>query len=230
MEHIHLKECESTQKYLMELSNQKKIDEVLVSCDVQTNGVGQRNNSWDSYFHGLCLSFIIPPNEILNLTSLEMGVLICNFFDEYFGTQLKLKWPNDILNTRGEKVGGILINKQGEQNPIIGMGINLFPKKDENIKDYPIKAGFAFDDPIIENKQELAQKIFSYIKENRLGSSHTKDKWNTLCSHLEKQITLVDSEKIIKGTFIGIGDYGQAIIQANDQLNEYYSGTLRINN
>ncbi len=230
MIHKHFDSCPSTQKYLIEMTKDDPHESMLVSCDMQTNGVGQRENSWDCYAHTLCFSFITKENEVLNLTSLEMGVQICNYFKDNFGTLLKLKWPNDLLNSNGEKVGGIIINKQGEQRPIIGIGLNLYRDNPKELSRYDIKAGFIFNDNKDISKKDLSQKIFSFIFNNRLSSAKTIKKWNSLCIHLNAKVFIHDGDQKSKGIFTGIGKYGQALIKYEGQTSELYSGTLRIDN
>lgn len=227
MKHIHLASCDSTQTYLKELISSGVAGDYLVSCDVQENGIGQRSNTWDSYKNSLCFSFTAKENEILNLTSLEMGVLICSFFKTTFNTNLKLKWPNDIMNTEGEKVGGIIINKSGDQMPIVGIGLNIAGDNGEINKDYDIKAGFIFKSFNHYSKEDLSHLIFNFIHTHRLKAQSTVEKWNSYCMHLNQSVTIIDDDKV-QGTFIGIGEYGQAIIKNKINTLEFYNGSLRI--
>lgn len=228
MIHKHFDSCPSTQKYLIEMTRGNALEDVLVSCDIQTNGVGQRDNSWDCYTQTLCFSFSTDENEVLNLTSLEMGVQICNFFKNIFSTQLKLKWPNDIINSQNEKVGGIIINKQGDQKPIIGIGINLMNNFSEEIKSYEIEAGFVFKEQKEFSKKDLSKQIFSFVINNRLSAQQTIKEWNSLCFHLNTKVHIQDGNDKKTGVFAGIGKFGQALIKNEDHITELYSGTLRI--
>jgi BirA family biotin operon repressor/biotin-[acetyl-CoA-carboxylase] ligase len=231
MKHIHLDSCESTQKHLIEMikENKNTQESILVSCDTQISGVGQKQNSWDCYKYSLCLSCTIDANEVLTLTPLEMGVLICNYFNSSFKTKLRLKWPNDILNNKGEKVGGIIINKSGNSPLILGMGLNLKSSKDEVVKDYSYKASFIFkEDEFNTNKAELAKRIYNSFVNNRLSPNQTLESWNMLCFHLNKQVTIRDNSKEYSGVFIGIGENGQALIKDESQTHELYSGSLRV--
>ena len=229
MQHLHLETCHSTQKYLIEKTRDNNTKDYLISCDFQTGGVGQHAKTWDCYAHTLCFSFNIAENELLNLTSLEMGVLCCLFFRKKYQKDLFLKWPNDILNSSGEKVGGILVNKIGEQRPIIGIGLNLFHHS-EKILDYDIKAGFIFSHPIQYSKKNLAYDLCDYLKNNRLSAEETRFQWHKFCLHQNKNITITESDKTVSGIFQGIGYYGQAIVKNKDNIFEVYAGTLRINN
>lgn len=230
MEHIHLDTCTSTQKYLIELTQNNAVDEVLVSCNFQSSGVGQKNNKWDCYKNSLCMSFVHVENEVLSLTALEVGILVCHFFQSRFNQSLFLKWPNDILNSNNEKVGGIIINKQGEKKPIVGVGLNLFQDTQEKLSNYDVKAGFVFNNQIDLNKKEISHEFYKFITKNRLDSLSVINKWNRLCKHLNKKISLHNDEKTQTGTFTGIGKYGQALIENEGETTEYFTGTLRINN
>lgn len=229
MIHKHFESCSSTQKYLIEMTPQNPGKHILVSCDEQINGVGQRENTWDCYENTLCFSFTAKACDILNLTSLEMGIQVCQFVQQFYGIKLKLKWPNDILNSNNLKVGGIIVNKQGDNDPIIGIGLNLFKSNNENLKNYDIAAGFIFDQEIKYTKKQMASHIFSYILNNRLNSEKIKFYWNSLCFHLNKEVIIEDDKKKNFGIFEGIGEYGQAIIKNEGQSLEFYSGILRIN-
>lgn len=238
MEHIHLDSCESTQKYLIEMIKENNsVDETLVSCDTQTSGVGQKSNSWDSYASSLCQSFTARENSKITLTPLEMGVLVCHFFKSVFNQTLKLKWPNDILNEQGEKVGGILINKSGNSPLIVGIGLNLFSEESEDMQSYDYKAGFIFPEKVeIKSKKDLSYRLVKFISENRLTSEETIKNWNLNCAHIDHEVIVSEIERDHKtcGVFLGIGENGQALVRENSsnkgQTHELYSGSLRIKN
>lgn len=219
MKHIHLKACDSTQKYLCELEVDSDID-YLVSTEAQTQGIGRHGNTWLSDNGSLCFSFTILENEILSLTSIEIGLILTKYFDG-----LKVKWPNDLLNEKGQKCGGILINKKGDQKPVVGIGLNLNSSQFEvNSK---IKPG-----AILETKNEINQKqmsldIFNFIKENRLNKNEVYSLWETKCYHHNKQVILIDGDQSFEGTFLGIGKFGEAIININGLEKKFVSGSIR---
>lgn len=230
MKHIHLERCNSTQKYLIEMTKDNAVDEVLVSCDFQSHGIGQRGNLWDCYTNSLCMSFVLIENEVLSLTALEIGVLTCDFFKSNYKNELFLKWPNDILNSKGQKVGGIIINKQGDKKPIIGVGLNLFPSKNDKLSSYDVEAGFIFNTELNMAKEKLAKSFYQFILANRHNSEIVIKKWNDLCIHIGKDVQIHNDNKTQDGVFEGIGKYGQALIKHEGKTIEYYTGSLRINN
>ena len=231
MKHIHLDSCDSTQKYLIEMIKENKIidEEILISCDTQTAGIGQKQNTWDSYEYSVCISGIIKPNQVLTLTPLEVGVIVSSYFKREFDIELKLKWPNDILNLKGEKVGGVIINKSGEGPLIVGVGLNLMLSNQDIVQSYDYKVGYIFEEeknPLI--KKDIALDLYKAITNLRLNPNQTKQSWNSLCIHLDKDVSVKDNFKSYIGLFVGIGENGQALIKDEDQTHELYSGTLRI--
>ena len=127
MHHIHFDQCESTQNYLKNNWDELIVnhENILISTDHQTKGIGRRGNSWKELSNSLFLSFSLSANEVLTLTSLEIGVLIVDFISQKFNTDLRLKWPNDILTKDGHKCGGVLCNVVEKNQIIVGIGLNL---------------------------------------------------------------------------------------------------------
>lgn len=221
MKHIHLKTCQSTQE---ELINLEKVtgEKYLISTDSQTSGRGRRENKWESDLNSLCFSMTLIPNDELTLTAAEIGVLIAEFFDK----KLKLKWPNDILNNRLEKCGGILINKIKDEL-IIGIGLNINPSE---FQDFDIKAGSINLTDTSFKHETLSHQIATYIHNNRLTPKQTINKWISLCAHIDIQVSITEDDKLTFGKFVGIGKYGEALISVNNETQSFYNGTLRIKN
>ena len=227
MNHIHLKECESTQEYLISLSKSSNSN-YLISTDKQTNGRGRRENLWDSDQNSLCFSFTLKANDILTLSASEITILLCQFFDLYQGIShhTKLKWPNDLINSQNEKCGGVLINKIDEML-IVGVGLNLNPTQYSN---YQIKAGSVFKLHHDFQHKSLALEIVEYIHRNRMSSAEVSQKWKDYCFHLNQKVLITEEDKIIEGIFLNIGEFGQAIIKMNKEEIQIFNGSLRVHN
>lgn len=223
MRHEHFKEIQSTQDYLIE-SNPS--ESTLVSCDQQINGHGQYGRTWDSDQESLCFSFTLVANEVMTLTSLEMGYLLVNYFKENYETSLMLKWPNDVLSNDGKKVAGILINNQNSNELIIGVGLNYFSNNAQ--RNYKTPKGHIFTKTFPLFHKEESLKIYNYIKNNRLYPNDIIQNWNEKCIHLNKEVTLIETEKSTKGIFRGIGKNGEALIETSSKVLSFYSGSLII--
>lgn len=100
----------------------------------QTAGRGRRGNRWQSApGKSLCLSmayrFAATPGGLPALT-LSQGVAVVSALASLGATDLKLKWPNDILHGDA-KLGGILTETQvraaDDVTVVTGVGVNLSP-------------------------------------------------------------------------------------------------------
>ncbi len=225
MNHKHFEELTSTQDYLRELKEPDE-DSVLVSCERQTSGHGQYDRKWQSFDESLCFSFLLAPNEVLSLSSLEVGCLIHSYFKQSYHIDLALKWPNDVMTMSGEKVGGILINNtETKTSLVVGIGLNYF-KTAKEAQNFRTPYGFIFDEMFTLNKKEESSKIYEFILKNRLNKKDVINYWNRHCFHLNKQVTLIDSQTEYTGVFKGIGQYGQAILKLDNATKEFYSGSI----
>lgn len=232
IKHIHLNQCQSTQLELEEYADKfldKNPSNIVISTSIQNKGVGRQNNQWDQYPKSLAFSFIITPNEISSLTPLEIGVLTVMFFRSFFAKELKLKWPNDILTTDGNKCGGILCKMRTDGLIMTGMGLNTIPIE-TNLKklSYKIPAGFIFrkDETLDAN---IVTKLYNFILENRLNPNETIKFWNQDCIHIDKTVSIENDQQRTIGTFKGIGSIGEAILEKSSGEEELiFAGSLFI--
>jgi len=225
MRTIHLREVESTQSYLKQNYHNLQ-EEILVSTSHQTGGHGRRGTTWKHLDQALAFSFTLKPNEKLTLTPLEVGCLLSKFFSPY----LSLKWPNDLINDRKEKVGGIICQLVGDII-VVGVGINLYV--DPSIEfDFPYPVGGLFKDkPDLENNfhSTLALELYRHILKNRLSPQQTKENFIKYCSHLNQQVKITDHTKEFSGYFLGISPLGEAILESNGEKIKVLTGSLRPN-
>ncbi len=230
--HIHFKSCSSTQTELLNIvSNSSKVENILISTNLQTKGKGRQNNIWLMEENkSIAMSIILLPNPNISLTSLEIGVLICQFFSGVYQIPLKLKWPNDILTDAGKKCGGILAQMKNNKL-IVGIGLNLscsneLFQRGECFK-CKIDGIFKQDLPFNDLIQQLPKELYKYILNHRINDEKKlKNAWNDLCYHQNFEVVIEDSNHKTEGIFKGIGNNGQALITANEGAKEIYSGSL----
>jgi BirA family biotin operon repressor/biotin-[acetyl-CoA-carboxylase] ligase len=225
IKHLHLKSCESTQEELkQQLSTSLPL---LISTEEQTKGRGTHHRTWDFYPSSLAMSFSLLPHPKMTLTSLELGVLIADFFHSY---NITLKWPNDLMNPLAEKVGGILIESI---NGILicGLGINI-----QSSQQYSHQANYKIPHGNIDlslgpyqgyDQKKLCHHLYSFILKNRIQDTwEVTHRWNQLCCHLNKGVSLMDDEEKKHYIFLGVGEDGQAIIKTEHGKESLYSGSI----
>jgi BirA family biotin operon repressor/biotin-[acetyl-CoA-carboxylase] ligase len=87
---IYLKSVDSTQTYLKQQILSDAVNKSLgVVADIQTNGVGSRNNTWQGLQGNLFFSFAIPLDDLVKDLKIESASI-------YFAQILK-----DILESMG---------------------------------------------------------------------------------------------------------------------------------
>jgi BirA family biotin operon repressor/biotin-[acetyl-CoA-carboxylase] ligase len=151
----YLDSVDSTQKYLKELLLKEKINSpYAVVTNKQTNGVGSRDNSWNSMEGNLFLSFTIHLEELphdlkLESSSIYFSYLLQEVLSEY-GSKVWLKWPNDFY-IDDLKLGGMITNIVGD-SLVCGVGLNLLNSPD----------GYTTLDIKI-SREELLEKYFTNI-------------------------------------------------------------------
>ncbi len=91
----------------------------------QSAGRGQLRREWHSPRGNLYVTFRLPddPNLRGDAASVVAGWLLAAAFSR-LGFPVSLKWPNDLLNDAGQKVGGILLEERGGVL-LAGVGVNI---------------------------------------------------------------------------------------------------------
>lgn len=230
MQHIHLHTCASTQSYLRENLDEllTKNTDILVSTENQTSGYGRQEKNWQQYSGSIAFSFTLAQHKISTLTSIEIGLLAIRYLNSEFDSNLKIKWPNDILNSRGEKIGGIICHTHNKLKVLIaGVGINFVHRE-------KIKEGHDFPASQIENSlglqelETLPLKIYEYILNNRLESKNLFQDFDKYNFFHNKNVKMTDSKLQVTGIFKGLNEFGLALIEDSDStIHQFLSGTLR---
>jgi len=131
---FYFKRLQSTQLYLKEQLKSKKLaPPVAVVADIQTNGIGSRENEWTSQEGNLFLSFALDVNELPDDLKLESVSIYFSYILKEtlyeFGSKIFLKWPNDLY-LENKKIGGMITNIVGN-TLICGVGVNLIKSPKE---------------------------------------------------------------------------------------------------
>ncbi len=235
----HLASCESTTTELRALLDNSEETSLLVSTDLQVAGQGRMGKTWLGLSNALAFSFLVEANPTTpTLTSLEIGVALSEFLKNYTQCDVKLKWPNDLLNTEHEKIGGILLQNYKSNLYFCGIGLNWSDPDGElqsikrQVGQYPAGALFK-EDHLLSSKEkreiplQMATYISKRVKELRLENFTSN--WSSHCSHLNAVVEIVDNEKKTLGTFVGIGPYGEALVKdSKGATTKVYSGSLFI--
>lgn len=109
-----------------------------VRAEVQTAGRGRTGRHWVSDPGGLWLSAVLPcpgPRTEWALLPLAAGHAVCRCLAGLGVSDLRLRWPNDILCGR-EKLAGLLVERHTADTAVVGIGINVHnhPERDATLR------------------------------------------------------------------------------------------------
>ena len=119
-----------------------RADKEAVFAEHQTAGRGRRGARWisrpgASILFSLCRICGLSPQSLAGL-SMAVGVALRETLARDFSLPLRLKWPNDLLDSRRRKIGGVLIeaapvapiasvgDAKSASRVVVGVGVNLF--------------------------------------------------------------------------------------------------------
>jgi BirA family biotin operon repressor/biotin-[acetyl-CoA-carboxylase] ligase len=129
-------EIDSTQSLLRALADEGVPEWTVVVTNHQSAGRGQQERRWEDYpGSSLTFSFLLRPRTLegIALTPIRTGLALARALNTLLtdGSEVKLKWPNDIIVVDAKssgKAGGILSESQtrGEDvSIVVGVGLNF---------------------------------------------------------------------------------------------------------
>ena len=248
---ICLNEVTSTMDIARELYikyMQKDKSSLLVLAKNQINGKGRNGNLWVTFPDSFAGTFVFKTSldvQSISIIPLLTSLVISDALDPLI-KKIKLKWPNDIVDFAGKKIGGIKIeifyDKNLLQNIIlIGIGINNFKitnydetvvnnLMDKNIVD-TISSLPNVD--LILNLENLVVTLVPHIVStftnlNLKFLKQTREKWIKRALYLNEKIKFIQSEKETNGVFKNITEDGYILISDQEgRITEYTSGEIR---
>ncbi|MFS8200942.1 biotin--[acetyl-CoA-carboxylase] ligase [Streptomyces sp. CWNU-52B] len=130
----------STNSDLVALATDGKAEEgTVLVAEEQDAGRGRLDRRWTAPARsGLFFSVLLKPVEVpverWGWLPLLTGVAMATGLSRSAGTDIALKWPNDLLVTvdgAERKAGGILAERAGADAVVVGVGVNVTLRADE---------------------------------------------------------------------------------------------------
>jgi len=202
--------CDTTMEEAKKLP-QKGWQRILT--DNQVKGRGRRSSIWKSNSKDIAGTWNIR-KSILNdmqpgILQIIVGVRIANVLGQF------CKWPNDILDRTGKKLGGILVEMDNKEDFLrIGVGINNSSKNIDQVKT----TGWIKNNPEI-TKYDLIKMIDSSLsslfEEHELLKNYPPlhqteiESWRGLSKLLSRGYSLESEKNNIRIT--GLSNSGKLI-------------------
>lgn len=99
-----------------------------VRARIQTAGRGRVGHQWVSNRGGLWVSAVLPcplDEPVWRYFSLAVGWTLIRALREKGVTDIRLRWPNDLMVGR-RKLAGILLERTRSESVVVGVGLNVF--------------------------------------------------------------------------------------------------------
>lgn len=209
---------------------------LVVVARRQEKGRGRLGRAWHSAVDGnLYVSFAFRPQvepERMQTFTLWMGVNVCALVASFCRVVPGLKWPNDLLFD-GRKAGGMLTEARMDADRIhdlvFGLGLNLRPPAGGWPEEIAARATAIAEHtatPLDPNKFAAAligRVLDAYA--SFLDGSYQKsfaDLWHRFDLLRNRPVTLLQGERELRGTAIGIDDEGSLLMRLADGRTDRY--------
>lgn len=232
---IHLTSVDSTSNYAANLLRDGKISSgAVILSDIQTEGRGQRSNTWQSLpFENLTFSFLLKPHCLNNIPVITINHCVSLALAEFivqYGLLPQLKWPNDIY-INNNKIAGILIENNFKSgcvtNSIIGIGVNINQTSFDSLnatslalltnEKYPIK-GILFDILHQLNKQF---HLFETTSSAAVKERYDKKLWK-----INEVVRFKIANSYLKGVVVGTNIDGNLLVQCEGEILTFRNGEI----
>ena len=125
-----IEECASTMDEAREIQNGEW---TRLLSKRQTDGRGRKKSEWISEEGGVFATWILDSDILKDFSPGIIQTSIGSVVSKALGAEMK--WPNDIVNGNGEKMGGVLVETSNDEfNDIrVGVGVNRFGFDRKNV-------------------------------------------------------------------------------------------------
>jgi BirA family biotin operon repressor/biotin-[acetyl-CoA-carboxylase] ligase len=194
----------------------------VLAVEWQSGGRGRRGRQWHSGL-GNALTFSLLWRfdcglAALSGLSLAVGVAIIRALRAAGIEGARLKWPNDVLNEQGAKLGGVLIEAQGDMlgpaAAVIGIGLNvLLPPRVAGQIDRPA-AALADMAPSLPGRNHLVALLLGELEKvlggfAARGFSALRAEWEAYHAFQNSRVRLeLPDGSHVSGVARGVSDDG----------------------
>jgi len=216
----YLRTVDSTSNKLKALAREGAAVGTVVLADEQTGGRGRSGRTWFSPDRmGVWMSVLLEGGasaERLAPLSVAAAVSVADALRELTGTDVRVKWPNDLL-VGGRKLGGLLVESMqtaGERvvSAVLGIGLNVSLTED----DFPVDlAGTATSLRLAVGRPVARLDVLRatvlaleecFKRYEREGIAGFRERWRELSSTLGREVTVAPAAA---NTPHGPGDIGE---------------------
>ena len=220
------------------LKTQKNLFSIHLA-EQQISGRGRNNRKWVSP-HGKNIYLSLGWKSRLLHSQLEglslaVATSLVSSLEEFTSSDLKIKWPNDLLINK-KKISGILIETTDSENGldvVIGIGINVHMDKSEG-SEIDQSWGNLEENPSSKlDRNKIIVSIISEMYELFKGypNSGFKTYRHLFEAHnlLKDKVCKVNTDKeTYEGRVLGVNEVGELLLEKNGEIQHLRYGEVSI--
>ena len=192
----------------------QKQGDILVIASSQTQGKGSHGRSFyspkDTGLYFTAVYRDLPGDHPVTFAAGTASVRALG----HFGSEASVKWVNDIF-LNGYKTGGILCERTGSGDVIVGIGINL-SEPEGGFPDELSGIAGALDMHDI-SRDHLAAVLFCELAEEvHREPADVMNRYRQVCGTVGRRIRFDTGEGERRGTAEAVGDDGALLVMTED--------------
>ncbi|RQO39201.1 biotin--[acetyl-CoA-carboxylase] ligase [Chryseobacterium sp. KBW03] len=231
---FYLKECSSTNDEISKFLLYENSNFLGLHTFNQTKGRGQYGNVWTpTAGKNLAYTLAVNTQDILCsdfMLNYYTAIVVRDFLAKLSDSEVKIKWPNDII-LKGKKIVGILIEKKKiNQNNyfIIGTGINILQENFDEISN----AGSLFTQTgVLFDLEDLALNLHEFLSEKLKNIPSDKEILEGFNENLFRKdlISVFEIEKARQNGIIrNVDEQGKLWIELEDGMRSFYHKEVKL--
>ena len=235
---------DSTNDAMMRVAEDNFDQRHICFAEMQTAGRGRRGREWVSPFaRNLYFSVLWPFSQgiaAIQGLSLAVGLAVHRSLEEQGVKGVGLKWPNDILVSKGvasgAKLGGILIELTGDMSDacqvVIGVGLNLNLTNQDLTQIDQSATGIKQLGGSVE-RNAMAANLVSHLCQvleqfSQQGFGPLQEEWNRHDAFKGQAVRLILPSSEIKGVCAGVNEKGELQLETEAGLQSFNAGEVSL--
>jgi BirA family biotin operon repressor/biotin-[acetyl-CoA-carboxylase] ligase len=233
---ISLLEIDSTNNYASNLMKSERLPHgTVITAQFQTQGRGQRENSWEGASdQNLAATWIFHFKDLKVANGFvynqSIALAVRQSIHDWINQEVFIKWPNDII-VNDKKIAGILIENyiQGDdiKSSLCGIGVNIFQTQ----FSFPHATSLVLAGSDIASTdsflQTLHKNLLEKLEELKLNPFVIREQYLLHLFRSKDLIALKHNEQVIHGYIQGVDEWGRLIFSIEKRIHHFQSGEIQ---
>ena len=218
---IYHTQLASTMDAAKELARKGCPDFTTVIAGRQTSGRGRLDRQWSSEKGGLYFTMVLRPDlpPVLSFrVSFLASLTLAEILNEMFGTDVRVKWPNDLLVDEC-KICGMLAELEAEADRVtfINIGIGLNVNNNPPSVEPAATSLRAILGRRVQQKEILSRFLDSFEAQMQAAAyNDVIERWKQFTVTLDRHVRVVTTREVFTGKAVDVDDTGALILKCSN--------------